>query len=76
MNSKTIRVLVVDADPSGVGDLHSQLDQVPEIEIVGIAHSQRAALNQYYPCAETTRMVPVGSSRVELVDQVICPALE
>ena len=27
----------------------------------------------YDPCAETTRMVPVGSSRVELVDQVICP---
>lgn len=26
----------------------------------------------YDPCAETTRMVPVGSSRVELVDQVVC----
>ena len=27
----------------------------------------------YDPCAETVRMVPVGSSRVELVDQVDCP---
>jgi len=46
MNSKTIRVLVVDADPGGVGDLHSRLDQMSEVEIVGIAHSQRAALTQ------------------------------
>ena len=30
----------------------------------------------YDPCAETTRMVPVGSSRVELVDQVTCPLSE
>ena len=43
MNSKTIRVLVVDEDPSGVSDLQSRLDQIPEVEIVGIAHSQRAA---------------------------------
>ena len=28
----------------------------------------------YDPCAETVRYVPVGSSRVELVDQVTCPA--
>lgn len=30
----------------------------------------------YDPCAEIVRMVPVGSSRVELVDRVTCPALE
>jgi hypothetical protein len=30
----------------------------------------------YDPCAETVRMVPVGSSRVELVDQVNCPSPE
>jgi len=27
----------------------------------------------YDPCTETVRLVPVGSSRVELVDRVICP---
>jgi CheY-like chemotaxis protein len=27
----------------------------------------------YDPCAETVRLVPVGSSRVEMVDEVICP---
>jgi chemotaxis response regulator CheB len=42
MISKTIRVLVVDANPSGEEDLHSQLDAVPGVEIVGAAHSQRA----------------------------------
>jgi hypothetical protein len=28
------------------GDLRSQLDQIPDVEIVGIAPSQRATLNQ------------------------------
>lgn len=28
----------------------------------------------YDPCAETVRLVPVGSSRVELVSEVTCPA--
>lgn len=45
MNSKTIRILIVDANPSGGGDLRSLIEQVPNIEIVGIAHSQRAAFN-------------------------------
>jgi hypothetical protein len=26
----------------------------------------------YDPCAETVRLVPVGSSRVEMVDEVTC----
>ena len=30
----------------------------------------------YDPCAETVRLVPVGSSRVELIDRVKCPQLE
>ena len=46
MISKPISVLVVDANPSGEEDLRSQMDQIPEVEIVGIAHSQRAALTQ------------------------------
>ena len=46
MISKPIRVLVADANPSGEEDLRSQMDQIPEVEIVGIAHSQRATLTQ------------------------------
>ena len=30
----------------------------------------------YDPCEETTRLVPVGPSRVELVDRVVCPPME
>ena len=40
MNSKSIRLLVVDGDPSGGEDaLRSQLEAIPGVEIVGIAHS-------------------------------------
>jgi hypothetical protein len=27
----------------------------------------------YDPCEEAVKLVPVGSSRVEVIDQVICP---
>jgi hypothetical protein len=30
----------------------------------------------YDPCVETVRLVPVGSSRVELVSEVIRPELD
>lgn len=46
MISATTRVLLVDADPSGGSDLRSQLEAIPGVEIMGIAHSQRAALTQ------------------------------
>ena len=46
MNSNLIRVLVVDADPSGEGRLQSKFDGMKGLEIVGIVHSQRMALNQ------------------------------
>ena len=74
MTSKTIRLLFVDADPSGCeAALRSQLDQVPGVELVGIAHSQRAALNQI----ETTQpdflvvdlMLP-GYRSIDLISQV------
>ena len=74
MNSKTSRLLIDDADPSGGEDaLRSQLDQVPGVELVGIAHSQRAALNQ----VETTQpdflvvdlMLP-GYRSIDLISQV------
>ena len=39
MNAKTIRVLVVDADPSGGDELRSLLDEIPGFEIVGYAVS-------------------------------------
>jgi DNA-binding NarL/FixJ family response regulator len=73
MNSETIRVLLVDADPSGGQDLRSQLDEFPEVEIVGIAHSQRGALNQ----VETIKldfllvdlMLP-GYRSIDLISQI------
>ena len=73
MNSTSIRVLVVDADPSGMGDLHSQLDQVPEIDIVGIAHSQRAALNQVETIQPDFLLVDLmlpGYRSIDLISQV------
>lgn len=45
MNINQVRVLAVDADPSGEGHLRSKLEKIQGIEIVGIAHSQRMALN-------------------------------
>ena len=73
MNSITIRVLVVDADPSGVGDLHSRLNQVPEVEIVGIAHSQRAALTQVETIQPDFLLVDLmlpGYRSIDLISQV------
>jgi DNA-binding NarL/FixJ family response regulator len=74
MTSKTIHLLIVDADPSSGEDaLRSRLDQVPGVELVGIAHSQRGALNQ----VETTQpdflvvdlMLP-GYRSIDLISQV------
>jgi DNA-binding NarL/FixJ family response regulator len=73
LNSNQIRVLVVDADTSGEGHLRSKLEAIPGIEIVGISHSQRMALNQ----VETTQpefllvdlMLP-GYRSIELISQV------
>ena len=73
MENKSIRVLVVDANPTQEDALRSQLAQVLEVEVVGIAHSQRAALNQ----VETTQpdlvvvdlMLP-GYRSVDLISQV------
>jgi len=62
MISKPVRVLVADANPSGGEDLRSQLEQVPDVEVVGIVHSQPAAFNQ----VETTK------PDIMLINQVIC----
>ncbi len=62
MISKPVRVLVADANPSGDEDLRSQLEQVPDVEIVGIVHSQPAAFNQ----VEKTK------PDIMLINQVIC----
>ena len=73
MNSITIRVLVVDADPVGVGDLHSRLDQLPEVKIVGIAHSQRAALSQVEAVQPDFLLVDLmlpGYRSIDLISQV------
>jgi two-component system invasion response regulator UvrY len=73
LNSNQIRLLVVDADPSGEGYLRSKLEGIRGVEIVGIAHSQRMALNQ----VETTQpelllvdlMLP-GYRSIDLISQV------
>ena len=73
MNSNQIRLLVVDADPSGEGHLRSKLEGIRGVEIVGITHSQRMALNQ----VETTQpefllvdlMLP-GYRSVDLISEV------
>jgi DNA-binding NarL/FixJ family response regulator len=62
MISKPVRVLVADANPSGGEDLRSQLEQVPDVEVVGIVHSQPVAFNQ----DETTK------PDIMLINQVIC----
>ncbi len=62
MISKLVRVLVADANPSGGENLRSQLEQVPDVEVVGIVHSQPAAFNQ----DETTK------PDIMLINQVIC----
>ena len=62
-------VLGFSAKPVRLIDLDGNLEPLGALYLGG-----NADLNVLYdPCAETTRLVPVGSSRVELVDQVICP---
>ncbi len=51
MNSRPIRVLVVDADTGGGEALQAQLAQAEGIEIVGVARNRRAAVQK----AETLR---------------------
>jgi DNA-binding NarL/FixJ family response regulator len=71
--SNQIRLLVVDADPSGEGHLRSKLEAIQIVEIVGVAHSQRMALNQ----VETTQpellltdlMLP-GYRSIDLISRV------
>jgi len=46
MNAKPIRLLVVDSEPGGMSELHSLLEQIPDVEMAGIAHSQRMAFRQ------------------------------
>jgi len=73
LNINQVRVLAVDADPSGEGHLRSKLEKIQDIEIVGIAHSQRMALN----LVESTQpefllvdlMLP-GYRSVDLISQV------
>jgi DNA-binding NarL/FixJ family response regulator len=79
MISETIRVLVVDADPSGGHDLRSQLDQIPDVEIVGIAHSQRAALSQVEMIKPDFLLVDLmlpGYRSIDLISRVSATQLD
>jgi DNA-binding NarL/FixJ family response regulator len=73
MNTKTVRVLVVDADPSGEASIRALLGQVEGIEIVGIAHSKRAALKQVEETRPELMLVDLmlpGYRSIDLISQV------
>lgn len=74
MNSPQIRLLIVDADPSSGEDaLRSQVEQVPGVELVGIAHSQRMALNQIESAQPDFLLIDLmlpGYRSVDLIAQV------
>ena len=73
MNAKTIRVLVVDADPSGGDELRSLLGEIPEFEIVGIAHSQRMALRQVESVRPDFMLIDLmlpGLRSIDLISQI------
>ena len=56
------------ARPIIVSDLDEKLEPLGALYLGG-----NADLHVLYdPCADTVRFVPVGSSRVEVVDQVSC----
>jgi hypothetical protein len=65
-------VLGLSASPITLYDLDGNLDPLGALYLGGNADLYVL----YDPCTETVRMVPVGSSRVELVDQVVCPKTE
>jgi DNA-binding NarL/FixJ family response regulator len=74
MNSKIIRLLIADADPSSGEDaLRTQLDAIPGVELVGIAHSQRSALNQVESTQPDFLLVDLmlpGYRSIDLISQV------
>lgn len=76
MSSNLIRVLVVDADPSGEGYLRSKMEGIEGIEIVGIAHSQRMTLNQVESTKPDVLLVDLmfpGYNSVDLIAAVNGP---
>lgn len=74
MNSKIIRLLIVDADPIGVEDaLRLKLDRLPGVELVGIAHSQRGALSQVDSTQPNFLLVDLmlpGYRSIDLISQI------
>ncbi|MFC2055105.1 response regulator transcription factor [Chloroflexota bacterium] len=73
MKSNQIRLLVVDADTSGEGQLRSKLDGVLGVEIVGITHSQRMALTQIETTPPELLLIDLmlpGYRSIELISQV------
>ena len=59
---------VLSARPVVLYDLDGNLEPLGALYLGGNADLYVL----YDPCARTTRLVPVGSSRVEMVDQVSC----
>ena len=63
------KVLDVSARPVMLYDLDEKQEPLGALYLGGNADLYVL----YEPCEETVRLVPVGSSRVEVIDQVICP---
>ena len=66
------QVLGFGAQPATLYDLDQNLPPLGALYLGGNADLYVL----YDPCFDQVRMVPVGSSRVELVDRVVCPSTE
>ena len=62
------KVLGFSANPARLHNLDGQFDPIEALYIGGNADLYVL----YDPCEEVTFMIPVGSSRVEIIDQVTC----
>lgn len=73
MNSKPIRVLVVEADPDRVPTTLAYLAEIAGIEVVGVAHSRLATINQLEEAQPDVLLVDLmltGYRSIEIVRHV------
>ena len=74
MSTDVIRVLVVDADVGGGEALLSQLDELASVEVVGVAHNRRSALQEVEARCPDVLLVDLmlpGLRSVELIEHVV-----
>jgi DNA-binding NarL/FixJ family response regulator len=73
MSTSVIRVLVVDAEVGGSEALLGQLDELSGVEMVGLAHTRRSAMQQvetHYPDVLLVDLMLTGYRSIEIVEQV------